>query len=61
MIMNIAKEIITSGNTWKIETQSVDGTGGIDKVHLTNYKSDVMYPDMVSVNVAKNKIKEVTE
>ena len=53
---NFAKDIINNGNKWKFETQSVDGTDGQDKVHLSNITDWVMYPDMKTVDKAKQKI-----
>lgn len=58
VISNISKDIINNGNNWKITTQSVDGTDGHDKVHLSNVVDWVMYPDQKTVVKAQNKIKE---
>ena len=52
------KDIINNGNKWTIETQSVDGTDGHDKVHLNTVSDWVMYPNMDTVITAKEKINE---
>ena len=56
IVSNFAKDIINNGNKWKISTQSVDGTDGKDAVHLSNITDWVMYPNMKTVENAKNKI-----
>ena len=58
VISNLSKDTLNNGNQWKFETQSVDGTDGHDKVHLSNMIDWVMYPDTKTVEKAKNKIKE---
>ncbi len=58
VISNISKDILSNGNTWKIDTQAVDGTDGHDKVHLSNMVDWVMYPNQKTVDNAKVKIKE---
>lgn len=58
IISNISKDILNNGNKWTIDTQSVDGNDGHDKVHLSNMIDWVMYPDQKTVDSAKNKIEE---
>lgn len=50
------KDVINNGNKWTIETQSVDGTDGKDRVHLNTCTDWVMYPNMDTVNTAKENI-----
>ena len=50
------KDIINNGNKWTIETQSVDGEDGHDRVHLNTGIDWVMYPNMDTVNTAKENI-----
>ena len=64
---NISKDIITynikdvlnNGNKWTIETQSVDGSDGHDRVHLNTGYDWVMYPNMDTVNIAKENINKI--
>ncbi len=58
IIENIIKDTI-SGNSWKINQQSVDGTDTVDYVHLSTLKGFVMYPDMTTVEEAKIKINNI--
>lgn len=58
-IVDSFKEILNGDNSWQIEIQDVDGTDSRNKVHLTNYEDYVMEPDMKTVEIAKNKIKEI--
>lgn len=53
------KDLINNGNKWSIDTQSVDGSDGHDKVHLNTVVDWVMYPNMDTVNVAKENINKL--
>lgn len=56
---NLIKETISNPN-WKIESQVLDGEDTHDYVHMTNLIDWVMYPNIDSVNQAKEKIIEVS-
>lgn len=56
VITNIAKDMLNNGNSWDIETQSVDGVDDKDKVHLSNMIDWVMYPDQNTITKASEKI-----
>ncbi len=58
IINKVSKEVL-SGNNFNIKEQSVDGTDGFDYIYLSNLKDWVMYPNMKSVTIAKDNIKEV--
>ena len=59
IITNNIKDVINNGNKWTIETQSVDGTDGHDRVHLNTCTDWVMYPNMDTVNTAKENINKI--
>ncbi len=56
---NLIKETINNPN-WEIESQVLDGDDTHDYVHMTNLIDWVMYPNIDSVNQAKEKIIEVS-
>lgn len=58
IITDIVKDILSNGNNWNIQTQSVDGVDGHDKVHLSNMVDWVMYPNEETVTAASNTIQE---
>lgn len=58
IITNAVKDILNNGNKWEIKTQSVDGTDGHDKVHLSNMIDWVMYPNSETVEKASDTIQE---
>lgn len=59
VITSIVKDILNNGNTWKIDTQSVDGVDMQGKVHLSNMTDWIMYPDQNTITKASLKIAEV--
>ena len=54
LITKSVKQLLNKG--WSIKTNSIRGKNGRDKVHFSNVKGSVMYPNTSSVNQAKNKI-----
>lgn len=56
---NLIKKTINNPN-WEIESQVLDGDDTHDYVHMTNLIDWVMYPNIDSVNQAKEKIIEVS-
>lgn len=59
IITSNIKDVLNNGNKWTIETQSVDGSDGHDRVHLNTAVDWVMYPNMDTVNTAKEKINNI--
>ena len=59
IITSNIKDVLNNGNKWTIETQSVDGSDGQDRVHLNTGYDWVMYPNMDTVNTAKEKINNI--
>lgn len=60
VITDLIKETIDGAN-WEILEQSVNGSDSENYVHLTNLRSYVMNPDMNTVHLAVQKIKETLE
>lgn len=58
IVTDIVKDII-NGNDYNIISQSVNGTSSYDFVYLTTLKSYVMEPDMETVKLAQEKIKNL--
>ncbi len=58
IITNFAKDILANGNKWQIESQSIDGMDGKDRVHKGNAIDWVMYPDEATVRQAQENIKK---
>lgn len=58
IITDFVKDII-NGNDYSITSQSVNGTSSYDFVYLTTLKSYVMEPDMNTVKLAQEKIKNL--
>jgi len=61
IVTDIAKDVLSNSDDWKVETQAVSGEDGKDKVYLSNLIDWVMYPNMDTVDAAKIKIKETLE
>lgn len=59
IITSNIKDVLNNGNKWTIETQSVDGSDGHDRVHLNTAVDWVMYPNMDTVNTAKDNINKI--
>lgn len=60
IVINIIKDTLASDSKWNFENQIVTGEDTKDKVHMTDLIDWVMYPDMNSVNSAKEKIIKVS-
>ena len=58
LIQDIAKDVL-SGNKWKTEQQSVDGTDSKGKVHLGTVDDYIMVPNPQSVDKAILNIRQV--
>ena len=56
---NVVKDAIENPGVWKFENQSVNGVDTKDYVHMTDLKDYVTYPDMITVENAVKRIKEV--
>ena len=57
---NFSKDIINNGrDNWTINTQSVDGLDGKDRVHSSNMIDWVTYPDQVTIDICKKGISDL--
>ena len=59
-ISALVKNQLSSGSSWKIYTNSLDGSGGTDYCYELGDNASVVYPDDTSISEAKTDIEAVT-
>lgn len=59
LVTNFANDTLDKGIKWTFEQQSVTGSNSRGYVHFSNIQDYVMIPDMNSVSMATEKIKDV--
>lgn len=59
VFLAMVREVLLNGKKWTYSIRSLTGITGIDKVHLSNMLSQVIYPEPSSVSITSKKMKEI--
>ncbi len=61
VFLSMIREILLNGKKWETTSVSLTGNYGIDKVHLTNLTTEVIYPNETSLKEVKALMKQILE